>query len=61
MWFVLQVGYDETSCIASKRRAFEEASKGRFDQGAASFGQSRKIKDQTWKGASSSSQDWSFG
>ena len=49
------------SCIASKRRAFEEASKGRFDQGAASFGQSRKIKDQTWKGASSSSQDWSFG
>ena len=43
----------ETSSIAGRRRAFEEASKGRSDQGAAGCGQ--------WTGASSSTQDWSFG
>ena len=51
--FVFQPAYVETSCIASRRRTFEEASKGRFDQGAAGSGQST--------GASNSSRDWSSG
>ena len=51
--FVFQDACDETSCIASWRRASEETSKGRFDQGAAGSGQ--------WKVASSRSQDWSSG
>ena len=38
MRFVFQDAYDETSCIASQRRTFEEACKGRFDQGAATSG-----------------------
>ena len=55
--FVFQVAYGETSRIASKRRASEEASKDRSDQGVASSGQSRELEVQTWTGASSSSQD----
>ena len=51
--FVFQLANVETSCIASRRRIFEEASKGRFDQGTAGSGQST--------GASNSSRDWSSG
>ena len=41
----LQVAYDGV-CIASERRAFEKASKGRLDQGAASGNQPRE-RDKT--------------
>ena len=60
MRFVFQDAYDETSWIASQRRTFEEACKGRFDEGAATSGQSREIKGQTWKEVRRGIRDWVF-
>ena len=53
MRFVFQAASDEASCFAGKRRAFEEASKGRSDQGVAGSGR--------WTGVSSGSEEWSSG
>ena len=60
MRFVFQDACDETSSIASQRRTFEEASKGRFHQGAAASGQSREMEGQTRKGLRSGRRDWFF-
>ena len=45
--FVFQDEADETSCIANKRRAFEETSKGGFEHGAAGSGTFRQVRSQS--------------
>ena len=43
--FVFQVAFDETSCIAGKRRAFDGPNKDKSEQGAT--------RGSRWTGASS--------
>ena len=57
--FVIQIVYDEISCITTIRRDFEKTSEDRIDQKASSSCQSSDSEDQTWTGESSCSQDLS--
>ena len=57
--FVFQDEADETSCIANKRRALEETSKGRFEHSAASSDTFREAESQSRIESGKSNPSWS--
>ena len=57
--FVSQYEAHENSCIANKRRALEETSKGRFEHGAASNDTFREAESQSRIESGKSNPGWS--